>query len=205
MNTVKKKCRVVIFDTEEFAKFEELSMTRSGKLELSNFKGKNCYNDRVELYILNKEPIKPGDWYEEIFSPYGIFRNCSKEVYPIELGTKVIASTDSSLNLPQPSQSFIQKYIETYNSGKPIEKVMVEYEYIKGIGEEFGYDSSDINSLKVNPKDNTIFISNIKDSWDKEELREIFVDLVDAALINANNPTTLTNPENLNKWIEENL
>ena len=55
---------------------------------------------------------------------------------------KIIATTDTSIkifagkgdicdlyyNLPQPSQQFIEKYIEEYNKGEIIESIMVEYE-----------------------------------------------------------------------------
>ena len=56
---------------------------------------------------------------------------------------EVLATTDTSLKidnpnydigrlayitLPQPSQQFIEKYIESYNKGREIKEVLVEYE-----------------------------------------------------------------------------
>ncbi len=105
------------------------------------------------LYICTNEEIKEGDWFlagglaitqatKERYPQIGIsldFINDNK--YP-----KIIATTDSSLTilkdienargllascekyLPSIPQSFIQKYIELYNKGEKIEKVMVEYE-----------------------------------------------------------------------------
>ena len=56
----------------------------------------------------------------------------------IVLSEKIIATTDISLvkeyNLPEPSQSFIQKYIEEYNRGNIITDVLVEYEIKSNAG-----------------------------------------------------------------------
>ena len=83
----------------------------------------------------------------------------------IVLSEKIIATTDISLvkeyNLPQPSQQFIQKYIEEYNKGNIITDVLVEYE------SDFNscFCTKDIcngnncpKKLKVNPKDNSLNI-----------------------------------------------
>lgn len=101
---------------------------------------------------------------------------------------KIIATTDSSLYyypkedyngrikklLPQPSQQFIEKYIEEYNKGNVITEVMVEYEEL---WKSTVYDQPDNyigEALKVNPKDNTINIMLIKDSWNWKELKALF-------------------------------
>ncbi len=105
--------------------------------------------------------------------------------------------------LPQPSQSFIEKYVEKYNSGNTITDVMVEY-----------YDSTEateieksINWLKVNPKDNTITIKPVKDNWDREELNQEKSDFLD--LFFTQNYNKLSNigftSQSIRKWIEENL
>ena len=112
---------------------------------------------------------------------------------------KVIATTDSSLEinsnfdynqllpnknnfrfyLPQPSQQFIQKYIEEYNKGNVITDVLVEYQtdfksetklYMLGMGDnpdDFEYGEP---TVKINPKDNTITIKKVKDSYSREEV-----------------------------------
>ena len=99
---------------------------------------------------------------------------------------KIIATTDVSLGLPQPSQQFIQKYIEEYNKGNIITDVLVEYEniYIDSFGTTIVQHEKDSDSylkqctfvnskLKINPKDNTITIKKIKETYNKEELCQI--------------------------------
>lgn len=86
----------------------------------------------------------------------------------------IISSTDKSLGLPQPSQQFIEKFIECYNKGEIITDVLVEYENNKT--NNFNYPNKsnkefiDNWNLKINPKDNTITIKKLKDSWNREEV-----------------------------------
>ena len=96
---------------------------------------------------------------------------------------EVLATTDTSLkidnpnydigrlayiNLPQPSQQFIEKYIEEYNKGNVITDILVEYEYLLDDRAVLPYWN-----LKVNPKDNTITIKKVKETYTKEELCQI--------------------------------
>jgi len=112
-----------------------------------------------------------------------IITNNGNQYKPIEIRGKVIASTDKlalepymghyegidcTNYLPQPSQSFIEKYITEYNKGSVIENVLVEYEFDWSLEE----DTINFPNLKVNPKDNTISIKKVKDSWSREELSE---------------------------------
>jgi hypothetical protein len=150
------------------------------------------------LYITSDDEIKEGDWCyfkgtkEVIKYPNGGFPN--------GFSKKVIATTYSSLMtlgkfntgpgqvgypkyyIPQPSQQFIEKYIEAYNKGEIITDVLVEHSprYINKGGVEtidctnsmphhFWGEAKDY-ILKVNPKDNTITIKKLKDSWNKEEM-----------------------------------
>lgn len=55
----------------------------------------------------------------------------------------------------------------------------------------------DIELLKVNPKDNTITIRKVKDSWTREEVEAI----VEKALF----AKGAWYPEEIKEWIEENL
>lgn len=124
---------------------------------------------------------------------------------------KIIATTDTSLKwefkgiqmsrmfeLPQPSQQFIEKYIKSYNKGNIITEVLVEYEWKgkKYVDDQdtFGYDKQ---ILRINPKDNTIIIKEVKDNWNREEV---------IALLKAK--TELHTNSWLSsdmQWIEENL
>ena len=72
--------------------------------------------------------------------------------------------TDLKFVLPQPSQQFIQKYIEEYNKGNIITNVLVEYELISN-EEYFGNTVNPDNDvpyfdekLKINPKDKSLNI-----------------------------------------------
>lgn len=113
--------------------------------------------------------------------------------------------------LPQPSQQFIEKYIESYNKGEVITDVLVEYEQTtEYLGREtIGYSANGsaikIGNykvhdpvLKINPKDNTITIKKIKDNWSREEVVKLLNKLTDDW--NDYNKVIV-----LNKWIEENL
>ena len=132
---------------------------------------------------------------------------------------KIIATTDTSLinrrqmtfmdeatewiyDLPQPSQQFIEKYIEEYNKGNIITDVLVEYETLKTTANNKHFGEGHIysitNKLKINPKDNTITIKKLKDSWNKEEIIKLIKSF-------ANNYQYASNDIGYNKWIEENL
>ena len=131
----------------------------------------------------------------------------------IVLSEKIIATTDISLvkeyNLPEPSQSFIQKYIEEYNRGNIITDVLVEYDSHPTIGkiiDNIAYTGMDIEFLKINPKNNTITIKKAKDSYTREEVielcRQAFIDGTYAGGFGPNEKTIDSETE---KWIEENL
>jgi hypothetical protein len=134
---------------------------------------------------------------------------------------KIIATTDTSLKtklyshesqdlmkisvykdkvLPKPSDLFIQKYIEEYNKGNVIIDILVEYEYIKTPAQIFysndvpyGYDR-----IKINPKDNTITIKKVKDSWNRNEV----IKLINESYLNGIKDIGLNNH---NIWIKQNL
>lgn len=175
------------------------------------------------LYIISNDEIKEGDWYcYNTIKGNQIKQYFEKEHFSEEhvislgnlSGKKIIATTDESLSLnvagkldlgtlalPQPSQSFIEKYIEQYNKGNIITDIMVEYvdngeeDWIgdNHNGEPFWNEKIE---LKINPKDNTITIKSIKNSWNKDEVIE---------LIHTSCDDCCFNPMLLDKWIEDNL
>ena len=135
------------------------------------------------LYIISDDKIKLFDWVynnkenivEQITSKtqliFVLEENKENQTFK-----KIIATTDSSLwrpshkyasdviLLPQPSQQFIEKYIEEYNRGNVITDVLIEYELISN-EEYFGntvnpdYDVPYFDEkLKINPKDNSLNI-----------------------------------------------
>lgn len=217
MSTVKRECRVVMLPTEKancdckpspdgntYHIYSCGLVLQNSKLFLNGKK--------ANLYILSDDEIKDGDW---IYHPLDVkpihFYQTVDLIDPSSYGyKKIIATTDSSLSqvsraeIPQPSSAFIQKYIDAYNSGEPIEKVMVEMVEYKGIE---WLDRPLEYFPKVNPKDNTITISKVKDSWTREEM----IDFAWKTLVQGRKASTsmkdLFNelPEWFDKWVEENL
>lgn len=106
------------------------------------------------------------------------------------------------LRLPQPSQSFIEKYVEEYNKGNIITEVMVEYtdwsETFNGV-----YMEENEEEWKVNPKDNTITIRKIKDSWNREEVISLIKDAMITG-VNIRDKNLIFNDVRDN-WIDKNL
>lgn len=131
------------------------------------------------LYITSDEDIKDGDNNWVYYIPENIIiLNDKYSQANLKDCKKVIATTDTSLGLPQPSQAFIDAYIIAYNAGTPITKVMVAYEDFmlnNGVNLNDGYHSK----LKVD-KSNAITIRKVKDQWNEAEvislLRKAFDD-----------------------------
>lgn len=120
------------------------------QLAEDNFSLHHFRNSKPQnLYITSDDEIKKGDWYIIEFNGLKLTQ-CTSDEELISLKgrtdcRKIIATTDTSLNsglqkgklyqveaintkyepvfIPQPSDSFIQAYIEAYNKGEKIEKV----------------------------------------------------------------------------------
>lgn len=108
------------------------------------------------LYIISDDEIKEGDWYLNSLNSYTIHCYFKGEKLPNYGIRKIIATTESTMinysiksnpnsgistyikELPQPSQQFIEKYIESYNKGEIITDVLVEYEIKSNAG--LGYN-----------------------------------------------------------------
>ena len=103
--------------------------------------------------------------------------------------------------LPQPSQSFIQKFVEEYNKGNVITEVMIEYETYFNHAPRGGSHEEPLWDiyLKINPKDNTITIRKIKDSWTREEVVKLINKISEEVDFESATQKTI------DKWIEENL
>jgi len=158
-----RKCKVVMLATDKEQSPENWLLLNKDKNTLVKPLAGGEYRRlqkegfvKVELYILSDEEIKEGDWFIanqgvhkclEITSgdyPYKVANQYNKEKIQYQsenwLGNKIIATTDSSLEvinkginpiyekLPKPSQSFIEKYITDYNKDNIITEVLVEYE-----------------------------------------------------------------------------
>ena len=143
------------------------------------------------LYIISDDEIKEGDWVIHIGNPYFQFKESMRNLLCDDC-KKIIATTNTSLNyetpfygmdednnFPQPSQQFIEKYIESYNKSSvgsnnfTIIDVLVELDIQHLIDETNGeiVEYTD-NTLKINPKNNTITIKKLKNNWNREEIVE---------------------------------
>lgn len=184
-----KKCKVVMLPTEKAS-----NMWWSGQ-KLYNKGPEQPRTPYQHLYIISDDVIKEDDWLYNLQTKN--VRQCfsierSRLVYN-EYDKKIIATTDKLLAgikhiqwskdleskydfekgypkeyyLPQPSQSFIEKYIEQYNNQNIITDVMVEYEGIEWLDRPLEYFP------KINLKDNTITIKRIKDTFTRKEVIEL--------------------------------
>ena len=161
-------------------------------------------NKNGNLFITSDEEIKDGDWCI-LFDSFGhLFTDSAQQYIPskghvLNNGLcKVISSTDTILNLPQPSQEFIQQYIKNYNEGNSITNVKVEYEdyWIKA---EY---SLDVAYRPVINSDCTINIKPIKDSWSREEVESL---IREWASFTVTGRGQWWKPNDLDNWIKENL
>ena len=182
------------------------------------------------LYLLSeKEEIKKGDWLFDT-NLYEIYQAKTNSSTTIKYVYKIIATTDDlsittksnyaqfGINveetklgfLPQLPQSFIKKYITEYNNGNTITDVMIEYEDC-GVADHNSVglvEHRDTNGLgfytghrvKVNPKDNTIYIKSQKDSWNKEEVISLLKEFRNSLL-----PVGEKEIQFTKNWINENL
>lgn len=209
---MKKSAQVVMLPTNEKAEIGFLTQKGKERGHLVHFDRPMpniLDSENQHLYILSDEEIKEGDWVyclREGFEPV-----LKQKVNPIGVNNdkmfkKIIATTDKSIilperfpsftYLPQPSQSFIEKFVEEYNKGNVITEVMVEYEWNKTGRKIRKLDVFD-HILKINP-DNTIDINIPKDSWSREEVVELIQKY-------SKECTGWSWFETDEKWIEENL
>jgi hypothetical protein len=211
-----KKVTVVMLPTNE--KASSLILRQDGKLFFNGYgremgKEHGLINDIPQhLYFLSDEQIKEGD-YAYYPSLNEVLKVDKAEVYEKGKQLKVVATIDKSLKVrtsrdekivnpgiyeksaPQPSQSFIEKYVEEYNKRNIITEVMVEYEPI-GAYANPKYESD--YQLKINSKDNTITIKKVKDSWTREEVIELINSFYDHSYGGISESTK-------DKFIDENL
>jgi len=181
-----KRAKVIMLPTEEQTKLW-ISKGTNILRDLSNIIGmKQAIGQHI--YIISDDEIKEGDWYLQYgnLSGWKLLQS-RKDISLFEKDKKIISTNDKTCHkncncsivctkrceklLPEPSQQFITKYIESYNKGEIITDVLVEYE--KATYDKW-FDNGGqpvFDTIKVNPKDNTITIRKNKDSWNREEHR----------------------------------
>ena len=159
------------------------------------------------LYVLSHEFVKEGDWCFWLNPSKDFIAKYTKD-YEKETARKIIASTDPALNLPMPSKGFIDQYIVSYNNRKPITDILVEYGYTIDTTVDH-FDQRREYFLKVNPKDNTITIKKIKNTWDKEELDVILLQVMNLGMDTRQNQQagyeSRSGKDILEQWKNENL
>lgn len=219
-----KKCKLIILATKNKATIVVNPST--GKIQHNDiFHTAQYYIDAgfkvFDLYILSDDEIKAGDWIYSVrgfIGKFGEFENSYKNECK-----KIIATTDKSIVLnvhgtgsvvtpeflPEPSQSFIDKYITEYNKGNVITGVLIEYEtnlewVYSHSGNRIQEESTPF--LKVS-KDNTITIKKVKDSWTKDEVIKYLKDICQDAISEPEIFITgiCFDKDKFNKWIESNL
>ena len=220
-----KKHKVVCLSTNQQSNITKSITSNklyySDNLERASLHNKHEGATYQHLYILSDEDIKEGVFDKVYFNTYdnSLWKYrptpCALPYWGnLKTLKEIIATTDSSLGklkksehhsgyieyLPQPSNSFIEKFIERYNSGNTITDVMVEYMLGVTINDERQWENPSIEILKVNPKDNTITIKSVKDSWNREEVKELIYKF-NLAISRGE----IYNTPLLNKWIENNL
>ena len=208
-----------------------LMSERNSPFKARIYDTKDLYHTYFNLYIISDDEIKLFDWVynnkenivEQITSKtqliFVLEENKENQTFK-----KIIATTDTSLtltglqsksskdfsilSLPQPSQQFIEKYIEEYNKGNVITDVLVEYEEGKSYSGNEGLIIKE--GLKINPKDNTITIKKVKDSYTREEhisnIKKFSLELGSKIHCFLKEDGTLSiSIQDVNKWIKENL
>lgn len=188
--------------------------------DIVNKKGAKYYTDAAfiynHLYITSDEDIKEGDWCIQNGN-YLCKITCNQDRTQQGL-KKIIATTDNltfddgynSWFIPSPSDSFIKKFIERYNAGTPITKIMVEYEewpVLERItGTNASFRTAVKKMLKVD-KNNCITITSVKESWTREERN---IDVIKAIKEAISYPEIFVtgicfDDKKTNEWIEQNL
>lgn len=188
-----KKCKVVMLPTNEKVSVNSIVTRPSdNRMAIVNVLTKDdpqtCIHQHI--HILSDEEIKKDDWcYDKVLNlvfktdKYTDFKyiNQTDNVLKIIATTEKLETSDEVFHntykqyLPQPSQSFIEKYVDEYNKGNIITDVMVEY-VDNGeedwIGDDYNGEPfwNEKIEIKINPKDNTITIRKVKDSWSIEEI-----------------------------------
>lgn len=223
--TNEKSKLVLSFKEKSFNQLTEPKLTL---IEKANYQMSNIQSQH--LYITSDDEIKEGDWiYENDLKTINqagdnyIQNSNDKKIITTTNSSLLIPHEHKELpdwNLPQIPQQFIEHYVSKYNKGNVITDVLVEYEkcsickdtkkhIVAMFGEvdcnyceiNEGYENLYINpKLKINPKDNTITIKKIKDSWSREEV----INLIWEAVSDVGSGMAYCEDE-VKKWIEQNL
>lgn len=220
-----KKCKVVMLPTEKATSI--IKNLKDNSLSFGKILGPQFirYGEEGQhLYALSDDKIEENDWVipndlEFAFRPWQFkqapcplpFWGCRDNCKKIIATTDTLESEELGLifRIPRMSGSFIKKYCELGG----INEVMVEYEdkgYQKRTNPEeikplkHQYTWIENIQLKVAP-DNTITIKRVKDSWNREEVNELLIRLLEECKINMVIGTSVYVDNKGRNWIKENL
>ena len=227
-----KRAKVVLLPTKNEVNslrgYSDRSLLFKYSKEYKIIPAEKGFTKNFHLHITSDDKIKEGDYGLHLNNQTIIqFTKVLLKECDLSLYKKIIATTDTSLTiednfntdpddaqwariplkLPQPSQQFIEKYIECYNKGNIITDVLVEYE------EDRPYEDNEFvvfyDNVKINPKDNTITIKKIKDSWNREEHSLNLMNCVSELAAQFGHTPTSSEMKKWNDatnlWIEKNL
>lgn len=177
MNLKKEKCKVVMIKTLDGAEFDCPFIKCIGFDNKLNLLGKSFWNNETwqgqNLYIVSDEKFNEGDW---ILADNNVIKLNKGDNYNMLYHCKkIVASTDKSLNLPEPSPEFIKKFVEEYNKGNLITYVNVDFIF-NTTNEDWSKRPVQLEGFYTPKmdKNNFITITKIKESWNKDEIKELF-------------------------------
>lgn len=227
---LKIKCKVVMLPTNNNKEGVFTMSLMNIILKDSSHPENNQYQNR-DIYIISDDEINEDDYFINLHN--NTINKAYNWIY-VSNCKKIIATTDKELKidydgttsitkdwggkpLPQLAKSFINKYIQSYNNGNIIEEVLVEYENIVedvygdchlqtiNDGEKYLETCKLISSnIKINNKENSITITNVKNSWNRDEVIELLNNYEKDNLYYGRNPY-YNNVDIAKEWIKENL
>ena len=197
MEVKRKKCKIVMLPTEDKTNINlykgKLNKNKIGDFDYRTFGTMLLPGPLIEkstpqhLYITSDDEIKEGDCMYDT-SENTTYKNIGQGVS----GYKIIATTDKSLGLPQPSKAFIEKYCKVGG----INEVVVDYvEYS---------DSQVFHFMPFVNTNNEIIIHPVKDNYSKEEVERLCrLSFGSGVKAGRSNSIGLQDFENI--WINQNL
>jgi hypothetical protein len=182
-----KQKEIVLLPTEGKSPIVKTIGKKEFLFNSDNFE-KFASDDYCHLYIIDDSEIK-----EDELPCWCINKN-RDTVYQVQTlkgsinWNKIIASTDTICirdsgwdaskddYLPRIPQSFVEHFITEFNKGNVITNVMIEYESCKqpeSCNNSLSKKCICPKGIKINPKDNTINIKPIKDTFSREEVETL--------------------------------
>jgi hypothetical protein len=208
---LKKKCEVRMVTTMDNT---IIKLNLSNELLLNHYTASACPNQH--LYFLSNDIILEDDWClwnnfpRKVTNLDGSIGFLSQEKTTFlflehndKNVKKIIASTDKTMSLGEPSPQFIQKYAEEYNKRNVIKEVNIEF-YFYVTNEDWSKNPVQLSGYytpKID-KNNFITTTKIKDNWDKKELIDIIKSFADQFV--ANTDTAYKQAE-IDNWIEDTI